>query len=440
MTDFGVFRTIAAICMDLASAYVVLSITYFLLLLLVAAAAGLLGRKRWADEQPITRFCMLIPAHNEELVISHTLSSVSALRYPPDRLKVYVIADNCTDSTAEISSKFDSVKVLVRNAVDQKSKGYALNWAIDQLKNDIDIDTFVIIDADTSIDPEFLTAMDRSRRAHESGHFVAQGKYGVANPNESWRTALMAGALSLVHVVRPLARELLHLSVGLKGNGMCIDRPVLDLLPWRGDSLTEDIYYTLDLLEKHDLLVHFVPSAVVEALMPTTAAGAASQRKRWEGGRSSILSRRAGGILWQGIIQLKPSYIDAAIDLLAPPLAQLAAALFCMISLIALASTVGVSVRIQEYLAGYSILAFGAYVLGGFLVGGAPPLAYKALLYAPFFALWKAAIRLQSKGHADGEWIRTAREQSIVSAVADDNSNDNSGNPPILTKSAESKN
>src|SRR5688572_16332434 len=46
------------------------------------------------------RLLFLVPAHNEELLITTCVRSLRELRYPPDRVSVVVIADNCRDQTA----------------------------------------------------------------------------------------------------------------------------------------------------------------------------------------------------------------------------------------------------------------------------------------------------------------------------------------------------
>jgi 1,2-diacylglycerol 3-beta-glucosyltransferase len=408
LTCIKLILTFADFCL---AAYVMVNVAYCLWLLIVAAAtkAVLRGDKRVT--LPTTRFCLLIPAHDEELVIGGTLNALSLLRYPRELLRIVVIADNCTDRTATLAAGVDGVTVLERRNPDQRGKGYALNWALDQLSADDGIDTFVIMDADTHMDSLFLHKMDCHRMAAKAPLFVAQGRYDVLNPDSHWRTALMAGALSLIHVVRPFARERLGLTVGLKGNGMCFDRDVMRKLAWRGDSLAEDLEYTLDLLEKLDTRVCFVPSARVAALMPTESSGASSQRKRWEDGRKIIVRQRAARLFFTGIARQKPTYIDAALDLWSPPLAQLGAAFLLWAAFTGICAIVGDPWNLLVGLTAATGAALIVYVLGGFLVGDAPPGAYRALVYAPFYAIWKLSQRVIGPKQG-GAWVRTARESA----------------------------
>jgi cellulose synthase/poly-beta-1,6-N-acetylglucosamine synthase-like glycosyltransferase len=387
-----------------------LCVLYDICLLISAALAFLFPQRRSAAKPPTTRFCLLIPAHDEELVIAQTMASIEQLNYPRNLLTVVVIADNCTDRTADIASENDAVVVLKRIDLRERGKGYALNWAVAELSERKDLDTFVVVDADTRIDPQFLLEMDDARCGRERGTFVAQGRYDVLNANENWRTALMAGALTLVHVVRPSAREWLRLTVGLKGNGMCFDRETLADVPWRGHSITEDIDQTLDLLEKLNRRVVFVPKAIVAAIMPTSESAAVSQRQRWENGRGGIVKGRALSLVLKGLSGFKATFVDAALDLIVPPLAEQAALLASFAAMVGVYAAFGGHWHFPVMILASTAVAFGIYILGGFILGGAPALAYRALFFAPFYALWKIMVKLRGSSAKSGAWVRTERE------------------------------
>ncbi len=382
----------------------------------------------------MARFCVLIPAHDEAEVIATTLASVAALNYPSDLTHCVVIADNCADNTANLVRRtLPTATVLERTNLQERGKGYALNWALAHILPERTFDAVVIVDADTKIDGEFLSAMNRAYQAcppAERNFFVAQGLYYVYNADENWRTALMAGALSLVHYVRPMARESWQVSVGLKGNGMCFAVPVCERIAWRGGSITEDIDYALDLIEQDHVRARFVPAALVRAQMPTTEAASEGQRQRWEGGRSHILRTRALPMLLQGILRADKLRIDAACDLICPPLAQCAAllvvwALVCIVA----ACVHAPGWPICAALCAASFAGFLLYVLGGFRVADAPAGAYKALGMAAVYVPWKIAtlLRRRAKTGSESAWNRTERHSmelpTITRATAiDDNS------------------
>ena len=392
---------------------VVSSVGYLLILLMAAC------QRRRTSVQPSSplNFGILIPAYNEELVLNQTLISLSAQDYPAECYEIIVIADNCTDKTAAIA-RAHGVTVLERANLVERGKGYALHWAFAQiLQRPVPPKAFAIVDADTWVAPDFLTIMAASlaTRADGRGFCALQGRYGVLNSQESWRSALMAGAFDLFNHVKPLGRDHLGFSVGLKGNGMAFTRELLQAAPWRGDSVTEDIDFGLDLLRGHQVKVGYVPEAKVLAQMPTTAAQSASQRMRWEGGRYDILRTRALPLLKSGLQQRSMALCDAALDLIALPLAEIAA--LCLF--LAVWAMIGGHYHILAHaaiwvmVAACAMLGLVIYILVGLRVSGAPRAAYSALLRAPFYAAWKiwlyVAGQVRRKSKTKDEWVRTAR-------------------------------
>src|SRR5207249_10260561 len=85
-------------------------------------------------------------------------------------------------------------------------------------------DAFVILDADSRPAADLLVHLGAALR---DGALAAQAYCAVGNAAESWRAALMAGDLALVHLLRPLGRRALGGSAGLQGHGMCLTRELL---------------------------------------------------------------------------------------------------------------------------------------------------------------------------------------------------------------------
>ncbi len=385
------------------------------LLVLLAAAASACRRPASLDTAPLL-LAVVVPAHDEELVLAGTLASLKAQLYPAECIEIVVVADNCTDRTAAIARNLGAT-VLERTNPDERGKGYALNHAIQHLlARPLVADAFVVVDADTQAAPDFLQHLSAciSHGADPRGYGAWQGRYGVLNARDGWRAALMTAAFDLVNHVKPLGRDTLGLSAGLKGNGMAFTRPLAEALPWPGGSLTEDLDYGLELARRFNLRVQYVPEARVEAQMPATAGQAASQRSRWERGRFGLVRERALPLLGEAIRRRSLLLLDAAWDLLIPPLAELAALLLLFAGLTAFGTAAHLLPHPLFWLsaAASGLLGLCIYVLGGLRVAGAGKDAYAALARAPFYALWKFALlftgRRKSKTSADG-WVRTER-------------------------------
>ena len=244
--------------------------------------------------EPISRFLIVIPAHDEQGVIGATVRSCKGLDYDPQAFSVYVIADNCTDGTA-LEAKEAGASVIERSDPDLRSKGHALEYFFTKIPEgspDAGHDATVLIDADTIIDPKLLRVFDRGLR---EGKDWIQGYYSVQNPDASWRTRLMTYAFSLANGVWMLGLDRFGLSAGLKGNGMCFSsKGRCAGSPGRrmGWSRTWSSPWTLRVVGEH---VHFDPKArVFGEMVSRGGAGAASQRRRWEAGRRSLRGKFAG--------------------------------------------------------------------------------------------------------------------------------------------------
>lgn len=390
-----------------------LAATVFQLILLAAVACS---RRRPLPAAAPLPLAVIVPAHDEALVLAGTLASLRAQVYPANCFEVVVVADNCVDSTATIARSLGAT-VLERTSAEERGKGYALNHAVSHLLAQPTVaDGFVIVDADTVAAPDFLSQISArmSQNKDPRGYGAWQGRYGVLNARDGWRAALMTAAFDLVNHVKPLGRDTLGLSAGLKGNGMAFTRALAEALPWPGGSLTEDLDYGLELARRFGLRVQYVPDARVQAQMPATAAQAASQRKRWERGRLGLIRERALPLLFEGLRRRSLLLLDAAFDLLTPPLAELAALLLVFAGFTAFGTASHLLPHPALWLsaAASGLLGFCVYVLVGLRVAGAGPEAYAALLHAPWYALWKFALlftpRRQSPAAA-AEWVRTER-------------------------------
>ena len=240
-----------------------------------------------------------------------------------------------------------------------------------------------------------------------------QARYEVLNVNESWRTRLMSCALALVHIVKPLGREHLGLSEGLKGNGMAFVREICETISWSGASITEDIEYSLRLC-RDGYRVQFVPEAAVWAQMPTTAAQSRSQRQRWEGGRYHLMFSVAPKLFRESLVRRNRILRDRAIELWIPPFAEMFALpiLFLGISLLC-GSLGGVSfARHMALIWGILLLLQALYLFLGMWVARVPASVALSILAAPFYILWKFGVYGTMLLHRSaGGWKRTERKE-----------------------------
>lgn len=375
----------------------------YLLLLTVAAA-------RRSDPLPAARderiFRIIVPAHDEELVLAPVLRRLLALDYPRSRFEVVVVADNCTDRTAEVARSCGA-RVFERSDPTARGKGHALAHAFAALKHEV-FDAYVVLDADTLAGPQLLQVFNRYISA---GKRVIQAHYDVHDPFSNRRTALMYVALRIFHYVRPLGRRALGCSATLTGNGMCFRKDVIDRQPWNAFSITEDLEYTSQLIHQGERIA-FAPEAPIWAQMPTTRSQASSQRQRWEGGRFQLARRDGLRSLLLGLRRRDLRLIDWAMDLLIPPLAALVLATGAGTSLaIGAALLLTTPMLIAVMWAWINLIgAVAVFVVAALIVGRVPRPAYVALLHAPGYVLWKLWMYLvMATRRAPRTWVRTER-------------------------------
>ena len=395
----GVLLTVVGVGLVGLSAYL-LALT----LAAIGAHVALPVRARLAPPRPgpaERRFAILVPAHDEELVIGRLLGSLGGLDYPGDRFDVCVVADNCTDATATIA-RAAGARVYERVSQTERAKGFALRWLLERLHAEgRAYDAFVVLDADTVVEPELLRRLDARL---ESGSQAIQVYYTVLNARASAVAGLRFAALAALHYLRPLGRARLGLSCGLKGNGMCFAAPVLDRFAWQWFTLAEDVEFHLALI-RAGIRVDFAWETAVRADMPVTLQQARTQNARWERGRLQLLRSHVPRLLLDGVRQRSLLRIDAAIEQLIPPL-SVPVLLSGLCLVVSLACGLGTAAA----LAGLSLVLLVGYLTAGLLLVRAPWRAYLALGSAPLYIAWKVGLYGQSLVSARaGAWIRTAR-------------------------------
>jgi GT2 family glycosyltransferase len=351
---------------------------------------------------PTTRFVAIVPAHDERLNIASTVRSLLAVDYPRDLMRVLVVADNCTDDTAD-RAREAGAEVLVRHDAVLRGKGYALAAGFTRALAG-DADAVVVVDADTRVTPNLLRAFDARFRA---GAHAVQSRNAVGNPQASWRTRLMAIAFALFNGLRSLARDRARVSCGLRGNGMALSTAVLREVPYDAFSIVEDLEYGVR-LGRAGHRVWYAHEAAVLSEMVTGAGASRSQRLRWESGRRSLAMALAPGLLREGLRRRSLMLLDLAADLMVPPLSQLALAVSAGVVVSGAAWSRG-WVAWQPAAAWIACACMLlAYVLRGVALSGAGPRGLLDLAAAPAYVAWKLAVRL-GRGRKD-DWVRTRRE------------------------------
>jgi 1,2-diacylglycerol 3-beta-glucosyltransferase len=371
----------------------------YLLALLGAAVRGSRRRPPAARPAGELRFAVVVPAHDEEAFIGETLASLAELDYPRTLVETVVVAHNCSDGTAARAARAGAIVWEHRG---ERGKGSALAWALARLVADRpDVDAVVVVDADCTVAPNLLSALEARLRA---GASAVQAAYEVSNPGASSTAALRWASFALINRVRPLGKDTLGLSAGLLGTGMAFRRQLLAARPWTARSLVEDQEYHLNLVSA-GARVAFAPETWVRSPMPTSLRRSQSQQLRWDAGRGALIRRWSPRLLGDGVRRRDPSRLHAALEPLVPPQSLLLAAN-------AVAAALALRGSRPVRLAGAANMAGQAgFVAGGLVLAHAPSAAWRALAFVPVAAAWKLATLCRLwLGGSPREWVRTARE------------------------------
>ena len=223
---------------------------------------------------PRTRFVILVPAHDEELCLSHTLATIRESDYPAELLRVLVVADNCTDRTATVA-RSAGFECLERHDLMRRGKGFALSLGLPHALTDSP-DAVLILDADCRLD---RFALRRLSQELERGAEAVQAAVVLGDPNAGASGLVMAVGSTIENGLQA-GQSRLGSSVRLRGTGMAFRREVLEHCPWTAFGLTEDAEYAATLREA-GVRVRFVPEAVVTNSPPVGVEALCRQRERW---------------------------------------------------------------------------------------------------------------------------------------------------------------
>jgi cellulose synthase/poly-beta-1,6-N-acetylglucosamine synthase-like glycosyltransferase len=350
------------------------------------------------------RVAVLIPAHDEAEGIATTVRQVRDQLQPDDRL--LVVADNCTDQTAEIAA-LAGAEVVERSDVAHRGKGFALAFGVHHLDAQPP-EVVVVVDADCQIAAGAIDCL--ARAALTSGRPV-QAEYVLsASDTTNPRAGLSALAFLIRNRVRMRGLQRLGQPCQLTGSGMAFPWPLLRDAPPLHDNLVEDMVLGLHLAMAGAPPLHCA-EATISSQLPDANKAQLGQRRRWEHGHLSTMITLAPRLLMTGLRQGRLDLCVMALDLMVPPLALLVMALLGLVAVNALAWFLGASSIPLLMSAGALGLVTSAVALAWWRFGRAT-LPARSLLAVPGYMVWKIPLYLgfALRGH-HRHWERTARSR-----------------------------
>ncbi len=277
-----------------------------------------IGRaKKLDDRPPKKRFLILVPAHNEENVIGNLVKNLQNLDYPNRLYDIVVIADNCTDHTADISRKL-GVNVIEHESKpgELRGKPYGIKFAVETIGKDLTkkYDAICFFDADNLVTLNYLREMN-NHLLH--GDKLIQCYLDSKNPDDNWVTLSYATSYYYMNRSWQLGKSRLGLGNAIGGTGFCVDTHLFTEVGWTAQSLTEDLEFTMQCLLKGTPArwCHF---ARVFDEKPESFIASCVQRLRWARGHWDVCFKYTPKLLWNFFRKFDVLALDGAIYLINP--------------------------------------------------------------------------------------------------------------------------
>jgi cellulose synthase/poly-beta-1,6-N-acetylglucosamine synthase-like glycosyltransferase len=350
------------------------------------------------------RVAVLVPAHNESAGIAKTLESIKAQMKAGDRL--LVVADNCTDNTAQIVRQ-SGAELIERNDSISRGKGYALDFGIKYLGLSPP-DIVLLIDADCLLNngsyEELVVAAQQFSRPIQAIYLM----YGQENANLKIRIAEFAWAVK--NRLRALGAHQMGMPCHLKGSGMAIPWDIIHKVNLANAEIVEDLKMGIDFASVGYAPI-LCPDAIVSSYFPLSNTGIQSQRQRWEHGHLGMIMREFPKLMRLGLERKQMGLIFMALDLSVPPLALLMSSYFAIFLLNGI-EWITLSLVKPWYL---SILGLSMLIVAMFIAWwseGQKLLSLSELAYIPIYVIRKIPLYIGFLVNRQVEWVRSSRDKT----------------------------
>ncbi len=241
------------------------------------------------DEYPFVS--IMVPAHNESVVIRRTVRALLNFDYPHDRYEIIVINDNSTDDTANVLKQIQAanpgrnlIVVNTDNVVGGKGKSNALNIGYSVAKGSV----FAIYDADNTPEPQALRILVENLMSDSSLGAVI-GKFRTRNRNASLLTRFV-NIETLAHQCMNQAGRWFYFGLcTIPGTNFVMHRHIIEEIGgWDPDALSEDTEISFRIY-RMGYKIKLVPQAVTWEQEPFRLGIWFKQRTRWAMGNLYVL-------------------------------------------------------------------------------------------------------------------------------------------------------
>jgi cellulose synthase/poly-beta-1,6-N-acetylglucosamine synthase-like glycosyltransferase len=316
------------------------------------------------------RYDFLIVARNEDKVIGDLIDSIHQQQYPKELIRIFVLADNCTDQTAAIAKAHGAI-TFINQIPNHVGKGLALKTLI-ALRNNYPgtpSDAVFFFDADNIVDPEFTLRMNDAYQGDDTIQIGYRGSKNFASNATSMGSSIIFFREG--HFLHH-ARNRLGLSTHINGTGFMLSNAIITSEPWEAFSLIEDVEFTILQLIKERQVI-FVRQAKFYDEQPISGDVSFKQRLRWIKGGIQIFFLHAGKLLVSIFKKFKFSKVDLLIWITPLPSVIVILSLINLVITQIAYITNSTSLTLMSWMPTYQW--FGQYLGISFIVGAMTVLA-----------------------------------------------------------------
>lgn len=258
----------------------------------VYVVTGLFTKRKFPKAKNLHKYAILIAARNEEKVLANLIESIHRQDYPKELIDIFVVADNCTDRTAQIARDCGA-HCYERNDPDHRTKGFALQYLLERIREDYGIEAFeayFIFDADNLLKQDYIRHMNDS---FDAGEKIVTSYRNTKNFDANWIAASYG-----LHWIRTArfehrARAKFRLATRIQGTGYLFSNEIVREHGWRYTSLTEDRAFCADAVVS-GYRICYNDEAIFYDEQPENLRIALRQRVRWSKGHLQALAESGG--------------------------------------------------------------------------------------------------------------------------------------------------
>jgi len=234
---------------------------------------------------------VVVPAHNEDVVIAQTAKAILDLNYPHDRVELLLFADNCSDNTyqeclsVKAMPEYAGRDLTIINRSGTGGKAGVLNDALEMATGDY----ICVYDADAMPEKNALYFLVKEVMKDPERRVASFGRNKTRNANQNFLTRCINQEIVVTQRVHHVGMWHLFKIGRIPGTNFLIQTEfVKSIGGWKNGALTEDTDISFKIMQSGKLIALAYNSEAFQQ-EPETLKSYYMQRKRWAKGNYEVV-------------------------------------------------------------------------------------------------------------------------------------------------------